>query len=103
MTGLQPGDVVTYEPYGPQTIKGAHSVRRVIRRDGVVVSNRTIATARTLGWVQAISEALNVSTVHACPPDGSGLTPCCGRTPFEIHALDRMAVDLDLVTCTGRR
>lgn len=36
--------------------------------------------------------------VHECPPDGSGIMPCCGRTPFE--ALDsRMATDPSLVTC----
>ena len=24
-----------------------------------------------------------VSVVHACPPKGSGVMPCCGATPFE--------------------
>jgi hypothetical protein len=37
--------------------------------------------------------------VHACPPDGSGLTPCCGRTPFELPRTDRMTDDPDMVTC----
>lgn len=37
--------------------------------------------------------------VHACPPDGSGITPCCGRTPFELPRTDRMATDPALVTC----
>ncbi|MFF7837594.1 hypothetical protein ACFZC6_01970 [Streptomyces ossamyceticus] len=37
--------------------------------------------------------------VHGCPPDGSGLTPCCGRTPFELPRTDRMATDPALVTC----
>jgi hypothetical protein len=37
--------------------------------------------------------------VHACPPDGSGLTPCCGRTPFELPRTDRMSADPTLVTC----
>ena len=31
--------------------------------------------------------------VHACPPDGSGVTPCCGRTPFELPRTDRMTTD----------
>ncbi len=39
--------------------------------------------------------------VHACPPDGSGVMPCCGRTPFECMA-DRMTSDPDLVTCIER-
>jgi hypothetical protein len=37
--------------------------------------------------------------VHACPPDGSGITPCCGRTPFELPRTDRMSADPTLVTC----
>lgn len=39
-------------------------------------------------------------TVHACPPDGSGLMPCCGRTPFEAVP-DRMTTDPRSVTCQG--
>lgn len=39
-------------------------------------------------------------TVHACPPDGSGLTPCCGRTPFELPLGDRISSEAP-VTCTG--
>ncbi|MEU9323243.1 hypothetical protein AB0D91_05425 [Streptomyces canus] len=38
--------------------------------------------------------------VHGCPPDGSGLTPCCGRTPFELPRTDRMSTDPAAVTCT---
>lgn len=37
--------------------------------------------------------------VHACPPPGSGLTPCCGRTPFELLRTDRMSGDPAAVTC----
>jgi hypothetical protein len=39
-------------------------------------------------------------TVHACPPDGSGLTPCCGRAPFELPLGDRISSEAP-VTCTG--
>lgn len=40
-----------------------------------------------------------VSTVvHQCPPVGSGLMPCCNRTPFEVR-LDRMTLDTKQVTC----
>ncbi|WP_329217401.1 hypothetical protein [Streptomyces microflavus] len=40
------------------------------------------------------------AVVHACPPDGSGLTPCCHRPPFEMQT-DRMTTDPGLVTCPG--
>lgn len=36
--------------------------------------------------------------VHACPPGGSGLTPCCGRTPFEMTR-EVISRDPKLVTC----
>ncbi len=36
--------------------------------------------------------------VHACPPGGSGLTPCCGRTPFELPLTDRISSEAP-VTC----
>jgi hypothetical protein len=39
------------------------------------------------------------SKIHRCPIDDGGLTPCCGRTPFEIPRTDRMTTDGDLVTC----
>jgi hypothetical protein len=38
--------------------------------------------------------------VHGCPPDGSGLTPCCGRTPFELPRTDRISSEAP-VTCPG--
>ena len=38
-------------------------------------------------------------TTHHCPPEGSGVMPCCGRTPFEVSRTDRMAEDPALVTC----
>lgn len=38
--------------------------------------------------------------VHGCPPDGSGLTPCCGRTPFELPLTDRISSEAP-VTCPG--
>lgn len=44
--------------------------------------------------------------VHACPVGDSGVTPCCGRTPFELPRHDRMTVTEDdsaLVTCKATR
>lgn len=38
--------------------------------------------------------------VHQCPPRGSGIMPCCDRTPFEVDPFtDAMASDVSLVTC----
>jgi hypothetical protein len=39
--------------------------------------------------------------VHRCPPPGSGLTPCCHHTPFELDPYDRLTMDPALVTCEG--
>lgn len=38
--------------------------------------------------------------IHACPPEGSGIMPCCGRTPFEVTS-HRMTQDREKVTCRG--
>lgn len=40
-------------------------------------------------------------TIHECPPKGSGVTPCCGKTPFELPYTDRLTLDQKLVTCEG--
>lgn len=37
---------------------------------------------------------------HACPPGSSNVTPCCGRTPWELLS-SRMTLDPALVTCRG--
>ncbi|MFJ8583660.1 hypothetical protein ACIRD2_03230 [Streptomyces sp. NPDC093595] len=39
------------------------------------------------------------AVVHATPRKGSGLTPCCGRTPFELPRTDRISIDPFEVTC----
>jgi hypothetical protein len=38
---------------------------------------------------------------HMCPPVGVYLTPCCGKTPFELPKGDRLTLDADDVTCSG--
>lgn len=50
--------------------------------------------------VEPPAEPAATETVHACPPDGSGLTPCCGRTPFELPLTDRMSSEAP-TTCPG--
>lgn len=53
--------------------------------------------------IPVVPDALLVEVVHGCPPDGSGVTPCCGRTPFELPHGDRMAAtDAPDITCRGR-
>lgn len=39
--------------------------------------------------------------VHACPPAGQHLTPCCWMVPTELPRSDRITTDPALVTCTG--
>ena len=39
--------------------------------------------------------------VHMAPA-GSGFTPCCRRSPFELPQTDRLTVGPELVTCKGR-
>jgi len=48
--------------------------------------------------LKRISDQLDHLT-HACPPDGSGVMPCCGKTPFEVPPTDRITQDPNLVTC----
>jgi hypothetical protein len=46
------------------------------------------------------SDQAMIEIVHRCPLEGEGLTPCCGRTPFELDPWgSRMTLDDSLVTC----
>lgn len=38
-------------------------------------------------------------TTHLVPPDGEALTPCCGKTPFELPIGDQITSDGETVTC----
>ncbi|WP_145503183.1 hypothetical protein [Streptomyces sp. CFMR 7] len=59
-----------------------------------------VDAARRALTTPAVPAAPGTAVVHACPPRGSGLTPCCHRSPFEMQA-DRMTADPTLVTCPG--
>ena len=37
--------------------------------------------------------------IHACPPEESGVTPCCNKTPFELDPRSQMTLDDSLVSC----
>lgn len=39
---------------------------------------------------------------HACPPEGSGLTPCCQLPPLELPRDDRMSLIPEDVDCSPR-
>lgn len=52
--------------------------------------------------VGVTADTTPAETVHACPPDGSGITPCCGRTPFELPRTDRISSEEGTVTCRQR-
>lgn len=43
-------------------------------------------------------DAVRSMIVHQCPPEGGGVMPCCGRTPFEVDPRERMTAT-ELVTC----
>lgn len=53
---------------------------------------------RSLVGVVDPDEAQQAEVVHGCPPDGSGLTPCCGRAPFELPLTDRISSEAP-ITC----
>jgi hypothetical protein len=47
--------------------------------------------------------ARSTTTTHACPPGNSSLTPCCGRTPFELSRTDRLTYDQAEINCPAAR
>lgn len=56
---------------------------------------------RAKGHAACMADSAQGEVIHGFPPDGSGVTPCCGRTPFELPHTDRMSGDPDAVTCQG--
>lgn len=45
----------------------------------------------------------NRETVHACPPRGSNIAPCCGRPANELPRDERITVDASRVTCNTEK
>ncbi|WP_121711616.1 hypothetical protein [Streptomyces sp. E5N91] len=72
----------------------AHFVAKGRLREAEIL-DREAAELRRVADETAATE-----TVHGCPPDGSGLTPCCGRTPFELPRTDRISSEAP-ITGTG--
>ncbi|KQY58337.1 hypothetical protein ASD11_01330 [Aeromicrobium sp. Root495] len=50
--------------------------------------------------VRLASEGQGREVVHLGPPVGSGVMPCCGRTPLEVPRTDRMTYESEFVTCS---
>ena len=75
----------------PETQVARHAPGKAILCPDCSVKGRAVCTA---------DEEPPEETVHGCPPDGSGLTPCCGRTPFELPLTDRISSEAP-ITCQG--
>lgn len=52
--------------------------------------DRAKGFTRLADMLDAYAAFLEAQPAHQCPPDGSAVTPCCGRTPFELPRTDRM-------------
>lgn len=47
-------------------------------------------------------QARDMPPVHMCPPaEGEFVTPCCGVTPFDLPAGERITLRREQVTCRG--
>jgi hypothetical protein len=62
---------------------------------------RTVFLAVVAAELEAVMVTWTDEITHQCPPKGQGLTPCCGKAPFELSRADRLTVDPSLVTCPG--
>lgn len=71
----------------------------------------TVAVLLVLGTVSLLLELRRAPLVdshgrpivHACPREGEGRTPCCGRPPFELPRAEQITAYGPLVTCDGAR
>lgn len=84
-----------------ERVKALHHSRYGRDADCCTVDNQVWPCSTIRALAQTVGhEPPQVSVTHACPPRGAGgLTPCCGRTPFELPRTDRMTSDPALVTC----
>jgi hypothetical protein len=67
-------------------------------KDGTPTERRLVRATTTYTVERAAVAQPETEIIHGCPPDGSGLTPCCGRTPFELPRKDRISSEAP-VTC----
>lgn len=61
-----------------------------------------IRIADALGYDLAlVPRAEAPEVIHSAPANGSRLTRCCRRTPFELPDTDRITADVRAATCTA--
>ncbi len=74
-------------------------VRHAVSRRRHYAARLHSLAERIRGHAPELHQPTWAEIVHACPPEGSGIMPCCGRTPFDAPLTDRMTLDPALVTC----
>jgi hypothetical protein len=125
--------VRAYDWMTPQQMREVQNVFNAMHDDGFVPFRAWIVPGAELGVVETAPEgpfepiqpvpvdvdpdaprpqprrfqyrfaSLPPEVTHRCPAKGEGLMPCCGLTPYEVPATDRLARDPGLVTCTGEK
>ena len=75
------------------------ALRQVLDQRAELTATRDLLTAEN-ARLQKERDAARV--VHACPPKGSGVMPCCGATPFEKQG-EWLTVNPALVNCDRQR
>jgi hypothetical protein len=95
VTVVGPGEilVIRVSDLTPNQMREWQEVLDRASGDGRIQFRCLVVYGDGLGRVQADG------VTHACPPDGGGLMPCCGQTPFEVPRTDRMTLDPAQVTC----
>ena len=98
-TPREDADVVVWPGFGAQ-----RNMSEELRGDAEAAGLDNGGMRRLLAAVFDGGTPESASVVHACPPDGEALTPCCGRTPFELPTQDRIAeAPYEAVTCNADR
>lgn len=94
---------LTYGPDSQQEVDAYRELAEKLKAEGAVslmVVSEDV-TLETLDAEQLLRAGLQlVDTIHRCPPEGSGVMPCCGVPAFEKRS-ERITNDPALVTCQG--
>jgi|SRR5690242_4176813 len=78
-------------------VVGNLAVPDVLTFDAEDVADRLAVMVR-----EEVERANGAEVVHECPLDRGATTPCCGKSPFELHPQSRMTVMPELITCPKR-
>jgi hypothetical protein len=82
------------EAVGPGTARAEHHVERAA--DGTI--ERHVYERKYLNELVAGVREI----VHRCPPDTTGIMPCCGKPVMEASKTDRITTEAERVTCSTR-